>query len=86
VNSVVYCDGKRIADIAINDIGEAIRQAGTFVWIGTRWRAPTMTRPCSAWCSDQRGFLFLDGDGDGAALPLQKSMTCFAASAWTDAT
>jgi len=29
VNSVVYCAGKRIADIAINDIGEAIRQACT---------------------------------------------------------
>jgi magnesium transporter len=34
VNSVVYRDGKRIGDIAINDIGEAIQQAGTFVWLG----------------------------------------------------
>lgn len=34
VNSVVYRDGKRIGDIAVNDIGEAIRQAGTFVWLG----------------------------------------------------
>ena len=34
VDSVVYRDGKRIGDIPIADIGEAIKQAGTFVWLG----------------------------------------------------
>lgn len=34
VDSVVYRDGKRIGDIPIADIGEAIQQDGTFVWVG----------------------------------------------------
>ena len=34
VDSVVYRDGKRIGDIPIAGIGEAIQQAGTFVWLG----------------------------------------------------
>jgi magnesium transporter len=34
VDSVVYRDGRRIGDIPIADIGEAIQQAGTFVWLG----------------------------------------------------
>ncbi len=34
VDSVVYRDGKRIGDIPIAEIGEAIQQAGTFVWLG----------------------------------------------------
>ena len=34
VDSVVYRDGKRIGDIPIADIGEVIKQAGTFVWLG----------------------------------------------------
>jgi magnesium transporter len=34
VDSVVYRDGKRIGDVPIADIGEAIKQAGTFVWLG----------------------------------------------------
>lgn len=34
VDSVVYRDGKRIGDIAIADVGEAMKQAGTFVWLG----------------------------------------------------
>ena len=34
VDSVVYRDGKRIGDIPIADIGEAIQQTGTFVWLG----------------------------------------------------
>jgi magnesium transporter len=34
VDSVVYRDGKRIGDIPIADIGDAIKQAGTFVWLG----------------------------------------------------
>jgi magnesium transporter len=33
-DSVVYRDGKRIGDIPIADIGAAIQQAGTFVWLG----------------------------------------------------
>ncbi len=34
VDSVVYRDGKRIRDIAIDAIGEVMQQAGTFVWLG----------------------------------------------------
>jgi magnesium transporter len=34
VDSVVYRDGQRIGDIPIAEIGEAIKQAGTFVWLG----------------------------------------------------
>lgn len=36
VDSVVYRDGNRIGDISIADVGEAIQQAGTFVWLGLR--------------------------------------------------
>ncbi len=34
VDSVAYRDGKRIDDIPIAEIGDAIKQAGTFVWLG----------------------------------------------------
>jgi magnesium transporter len=34
VDSVAYRDGKRMGNIPIADIGEAIKQAGTFVWLG----------------------------------------------------
>lgn len=34
VNSVVYRDGQRTDDVAIDGIGEVVRQAGTFVWVG----------------------------------------------------
>ena len=34
VDSVVYRNGKRIGDIPIADIDEAIQQDGTFVWLG----------------------------------------------------
>ncbi len=34
VDSGFYRDGKRVGDIPIADIGEAIEQAGTFVWLG----------------------------------------------------
>lgn len=34
VDSGFYRDGKRIGDMPIADIGEAIKQAGTFVWLG----------------------------------------------------
>jgi magnesium transporter len=34
VNSVVYRDGKRLGDIALDDIHEAIGHPGTFVWLG----------------------------------------------------
>ena len=33
VDSVIYRDGKRIGDISLADVGEAIRQPGTFVWL-----------------------------------------------------
>ena len=34
VDSVVYRDGKRIGNIAIDDISGVIDQPGTFVWLG----------------------------------------------------
>jgi magnesium transporter len=34
VDTVVYRDGKRIGEIAIADIGTAMKQPGTFVWLG----------------------------------------------------
>jgi magnesium transporter len=34
VDSVVYRNGKRIGDIPVADIGDAIKQTGTFVWLG----------------------------------------------------
>lgn len=34
VDSVIYRDGRRIGDIAIDDIREVMRQSGTFVWLG----------------------------------------------------
>jgi len=34
VDTVVYRDGKRVGEIAIADIGMAMKQAGTFVWLG----------------------------------------------------
>ncbi|QTN25119.1 magnesium and cobalt transport protein CorA [Rhizobacter sp. AJA081-3] len=34
MDSVVYRDGARISDVAIDDIGEVIKQPGTFVWLG----------------------------------------------------
>jgi len=33
MNSVVYRDGKRLGEIAIDDISEVIKQPGTFVWL-----------------------------------------------------
>lgn len=36
VNSVVYADGRKIADIAVENISEAIKVEGQFVWIGLR--------------------------------------------------
>ena len=34
VDTVVYRDGKRIGETAVADIGTAMKQAGTFVWLG----------------------------------------------------
>jgi magnesium transporter len=34
VDTVVYRDGKRIGETALADIGMAMQQAGTFVWLG----------------------------------------------------
>ena len=36
VNSVIYKDGKRIGEIAVEEIGKALSQEGTFVWLGVR--------------------------------------------------
>ena len=33
MNSVVYRDGKRLGEIAVDDISEVIKQPGTFVWL-----------------------------------------------------
>lgn len=34
VNCVAYKDGKKVGDIAIDDISEVLKQEGTFVWVG----------------------------------------------------
>jgi magnesium transporter len=34
MDTVIYRDGKRIGETAFADIGEAMKQAGTFVWLG----------------------------------------------------
>jgi magnesium transporter len=34
MDSVVYRDGTRISEVAIDDIGQVISQPGTFVWLG----------------------------------------------------
>ena len=34
VASVAYADGKRVGDVAIPDISEALKKPGVFVWIG----------------------------------------------------
>jgi magnesium transporter len=34
VDSVIYRDGRRIGDIAIDDLREVMQQSGTFVWLG----------------------------------------------------
>jgi magnesium transporter len=34
VNIVAYRDGKRVGEIAIDDIKDVVKQAGTFVWLG----------------------------------------------------
>ncbi|CAD5365964.1 Magnesium transport protein CorA [Rubrivivax sp. A210] len=34
VNSVAYRDGQRLDDMAVDEIGAFIQQAGTFVWLG----------------------------------------------------
>src|SRR4051794_722587 len=40
VNSVAYRDGKRLADLSIEDISEAIREPDTFVWLGLHEAGP----------------------------------------------
>jgi magnesium transporter len=44
VDSVVYRDGKRIGDISIADVGEAVKQAGTFLWFGLHEPADAVLR------------------------------------------
>src|ERR1043166_8739011 len=34
VNSVAYADGRRIADVPLDDIGEGLEVPGHFAWIG----------------------------------------------------
>lgn len=34
VDSVIYRDGERIGELAIDDISKVIQQSGTFVWLG----------------------------------------------------
>ena len=34
VASVAYANGRRVGDVALNDISEVLKQPGTFVWIG----------------------------------------------------
>ncbi|HWN92869.1 MAG TPA: hypothetical protein VNQ15_15725 [Verrucomicrobiae bacterium] len=34
VACVAYADGKRLGDVAIPDISEALKQPGVFVWVG----------------------------------------------------
>jgi len=34
VNCAAYADGRRVADVAIQDISEVLTQADRFVWIG----------------------------------------------------
>ncbi len=34
VNGAVYRDGRRMRDIAIEDIGEALKEDGAFIWLG----------------------------------------------------
>jgi magnesium transporter len=34
INSVAYADGRRVAEVAIPDISEVLKEPGRFVWIG----------------------------------------------------
>ena len=34
VNSVAYADGRKVRDVALDDIGEVLESPGPFVWIG----------------------------------------------------
>src|SRR3984893_9768663 len=42
VACVAYADGKRLGDVAIPDISEALKQPGVFVWIGLHDPSPEL--------------------------------------------
>jgi magnesium transporter len=43
INSVAYAEGRRVGDVAISDISEALEQPGVFAWVGLHaLAAPTM--------------------------------------------
>ena len=42
VNSVAYADGRRIGDVAIPDISEALKKPGVFVWVGLHDPSPEL--------------------------------------------
>jgi len=42
VNSVAYADGRRVCDVSIPDISEAIKGPGVFVWVGLHDPSPDL--------------------------------------------
>ncbi len=42
VNCAAYCEGRRVANIGIEDIGEVLKQPDKFVWIGLHEPGPEM--------------------------------------------
>ena len=44
VASVAYADGKRLGDVAIPDISEALKQPGVFVWVGLHDPSPELLK------------------------------------------
>ena len=42
VNSVAYADGRRIGDVDIRDISEALKKPGVFVWVGLHDPSPDL--------------------------------------------
>jgi magnesium transporter len=44
INSVAYAEGRRVGDVAIPDISEALKQPGVFVWVGLHDPSPELLR------------------------------------------
>ncbi|MBL0209309.1 MAG: magnesium and cobalt transport protein CorA [Holophagaceae bacterium] len=42
INSVAYRNGKRLADVPVPEISEAIKEPGTFVWLGLHESDPSV--------------------------------------------
>jgi magnesium transporter len=42
VNSVAYAEGRRVGDVEIPDISEALKQPGVFVWVGLHDPSPEL--------------------------------------------